>query len=143
MPARASAPPLPSPHAPPHPLSLLVFFRLLGLISSLYVGCFSCSLSRSPPPPPTSEKSVVRIHLGAPVTAAFVLRLLFLMSCVTPSHHLSHPRILSSYSNAGRSRACSWHEPSKLQVQTRISRGDALSTYLFFSQRCFKQYCSG
>ena len=31
---------------------------------------------------------------------------------------------------AGGSRVCSWRESTKLQVQTRISRGDALSTYL-------------
>ena len=28
------------------------------------------------------------------------------------------------------SRVCSWREPTKLQVQTRISKKDALSTYL-------------
>ena len=31
---------------------------------------------------------------------------------------------------AGGSRVCSWREPTKLQVQTRISKEDALSTYL-------------
>ena len=36
-------------------------------------------------------------------------------------HHLSQ---------AGGSRVCSWREPTKLQVQTRISKEDALSTYL-------------
>ena len=33
-------------------------------------------------------------------------------------------------STAGGSRVCSWREPTKLQVQTRISKEDALSTYL-------------
>ena len=33
-------------------------------------------------------------------------------------------------SQAGGSRVCSWREPAKLQVQTRISKEDALSTYL-------------
>ena len=37
--------------------------------------------------------------------------------------------------HAGGSRACSWREPTKLQVQTRISKEGALSTYLLsFSQ---------
>ena len=34
------------------------------------------------------------------------------------------------FSQAGGSRVCSWREPTKLQVQTRISKEDALSTYL-------------
>ena len=32
--------------------------------------------------------------------------------------------------SAGGSRVCSWREPTKLQIQTRISKEDALSTYL-------------
>ena len=35
-------------------------------------------------------------------------------------------------SSAGGSRVCYWREPTKLQVQTRISKEDALSTYLHF-----------
>ena len=34
------------------------------------------------------------------------------------------------FHKAGGSRVCSWREPTKLQVQTRISKEDALSTYL-------------
>ena len=34
------------------------------------------------------------------------------------------------FQRAGGSRVCSWREPTKLQVQTRISKEDALSTYL-------------
>ena len=39
-------------------------------------------------------------------------------------HHSFH------FTQAGGSRVCSWREPTKLQVQTRISKEDALSTYL-------------
>ena len=39
-------------------------------------------------------------------------------------HHSFH------FTWAGGSRVCSWREPTKLQVQTRISKEDALSTYL-------------
>ena len=39
-------------------------------------------------------------------------------------HHSFH------FTRAGGSRVCSWREPTKLQVQTRISKEDALSTYL-------------
>ena len=40
-------------------------------------------------------------------------------------------RVSFDHSNqAGGSRVCSWREPTKLQVQTRISKEDALSTYL-------------
>ena len=44
------------------------------------------------------------------------------------------PRFSTTFFNhllqAGGSRVCSWREPTKLQVQTRISKEDALSTYL-------------
>ena len=50
-----------------------------------------------------------------------------------PLHRFTFPlplRPLSILPKAGGSRVCSWREPTKLQVQTRISKEDALSTYL-------------
>ena len=53
--------------------------------------------------------------------------------CVCVCHTL-FLRVLQRFSqlfmSAGGSRVCSWREPTKLQVQTRISKEDALSTYL-------------
>ena len=49
--------------------------------------------------------------------------------CVCHALFLRVLRVLG-FAKAGGSRACSWREPTKLQVQTRISKEDALSTYL-------------
>ena len=51
--------------------------------------------------------------------------------CVsTPGQRVSFDQLQSGRGTAGGSRVCSWREPTKLQVQTRISKEDALSTYL-------------
>lgn len=72
--------PFPPPPArtPPHPHSLLAFFRLSGLVSGL-LGCFLGSFSRSTTPS-ASEKRVARIHQ----TRAMCRSRRFVCVCVPP-----------------------------------------------------------